>query len=309
MKKFTFIAVLCCFAALFSGCEDIKESNKEPAESSAAETVENTDDIESSEELSSRDREINTETDFVFDDAGILNDSEWDQLNTYTAWISKTFKINAAVVTSDDIGDKKPEEYAEEYYNELYSGDGFLFLLNNDTGNDYFYRKGVPSMFITGGDIEMLFAEISPWLVTGEYFDSIEHVLETAELKLPEYLTDRSHILEKEDIKNINDKIKDAAGENSLNLFLTSDTGEKSIEDYAKENFNNYYDKNSDSAMLAVNTSDGSSYICASGSLEHIRDKQEDIQKDIKDCLKTDENGEEYFDCSQAADCFISLIE
>ena len=61
--------------------------------------------------------------------------------------------------------------------------------------------------------------------------------------------------------------------------------------------------------MLVVNTSDGSSYICASGSLEYMKDKQEEIQSDIKECLKTDENQEDYLDCSQAADYFINLIE
>ena len=160
------------------GCDEIKETN-----ASISQTAEETTSDQSpEEELSSRDREINTDTDFVFDDAGILSDGEYDSLNTYTAWIAETFKINAAVVITDDIGGKSPSEFAEEYYTGLYSGDGILFLLNNDTGNDYFYRKGVPAKFITAADIEMLCAGISPWIVTGDYIGAAERVLETAEL-------------------------------------------------------------------------------------------------------------------------------
>ena len=48
--------------------------------------------------------------------------------------------------------------------------------MNNDTGNDCFYRKGFPSKFITDSDIEMLFAEISPMIVTGDYYLSLIHI-------------------------------------------------------------------------------------------------------------------------------------
>lgn len=310
MKKITLIAALCCFTIMFSGCESIKDSksaNADLSESSAETTSENDSSDESSgEELSSRDRDIDTDSEYVFDDAKILSDSQRDEINTYAAWISRTFKINAGVVTTDDIGDSKPSEYAEEYYNDLYSGNGILFLVNNDTGNDCFYRKGFPSKFITDSDIEMLFAEISPMIVTGDYYSAIENVLETAELKLPEYLTDSTNTLEKKDISDINEKIKDAAGDNSMNLFLTGNTGDSTTEDYARELFSKYYDKNSDSAMLVVNINDGSSYICASGNLKYMTDKQEDIQSEIKKCINSDDSS---FDASKAADSFISLID
>ena len=51
-----------------------------------------------------------------------------------------SFKINAAVVTASDIGGKTPEEYASDYYNELYGGsNGVVFLVNDDT-----YPRFVP---------------------------------------------------------------------------------------------------------------------------------------------------------------------
>lgn len=304
MKKIIFAVVFCLLTASLVGCDEIKETN-----ASISETAEETTSDQSpEEELNSHNREINTDTDFVFDDAGILSDGEYDSLNTYTARIAETFKINAAVVITDDIGGKSPSEFAEEYYAGLYSEDGILFLLNNDTGNDYFYRKGVPAKFITAADIEMLFAEISPWIVTGDYIGAAERVLETAELKLPEYITDRTGLLEKEEISGINSILKDAAGESSLNVFLVSSTGEQTTEDYAKAKFSQYYDSDSDSAMLVINISDSSSYVCASGNMTYLTDSQADIQAAVKAGL-AETDSENNFICKSAVNRFLEFIQ
>ena len=37
-----------------------------------------------------------------------------------------------------------------------------------------------------------------------------------------------------------------------MNLFLTGNTGDSTTEDYARELFSKYYDKDSDSAMLVA---------------------------------------------------------
>ena len=98
----------------------------------------------------------------------------------------------------------------------------------------------------------MLFAEISPLLVKGDYMSAAKRVLETAELKLPEYITDKSGTLSKEEISELNGKLKDAAGENNLNIHLTDTIGEQTMEDYAKEKFNEYYDKDSDLSLIHI---------------------------------------------------------
>jgi len=309
MKKLICVALLCLITVAFVGCNEIKETNASVSESAAEKQNDNSSDESSEEELRPRDREINTDTDFVFDDAGVLSADELENLNTYTAWLAKTFKINAAVVITDNIGDKEPDKYAEEYYNDLYSGDGILFLLNNDTNTDYIYRKGFPSKFIADDDIEMLFAEISPLLVKGDYMSAAKRVLETAELKLPEYITDKSGMLSKEEISELNGKLKDAVGENGLNVYLVNDTGEQSIEDYANEKFNDYYAVSSSSnAMLVINTANGDCFVCTSGSMEYLSDSQEDIQKAVRSCIK-ESDGKKTLDCMSAVDKLLTFIQ
>lgn len=309
MKKLICAALLCLITAAFVGCNEIKETNASVSESDSEKQNDNSSDESSEEDLKPRDRQINTDKDFVFDDAGVLSADELKSLNTYTAWLAKTFKINAAVVITDNIGDKEPDKYAEEYYDDLYSGDGFLFLLNNDTNTDYIYRKGFPSKLITDDDIEMLFSEISPQLVKGDYMSAAKHVLETAEKKLPEYITDKSGILTKEEITELNGKLKDAAGENGLNVYLVNDTGEQSIKEYSNEKFVDYYAASSNSnAMVVINTANGDCFVCTSGSMEYISDSQEDIQKAVKSCIK-ESDGKKILDCISAVDKILTFIQ
>ncbi len=309
MKKLICAALLCLIAAVFVSCNEIKETNGSISGSDSVKQNDDSSNESSEEELRPRDREINTDKDFVFDDAGVLSANELKNLNTYTAWLAKTFKINAAVVITDNIGDKEPDKYAEEYYSDLYSGDGFLFLLNNDTNTDYIYRKGFPSKFITDDDIEMLFSEISPLLVKEDYISAVKYVLETAEKKLPEYFTDKSGILSKEEISELNEKLKETAGENGLNVYLVNDIGEQSIEEYSNKKFIDYYAESSDSnAMFVINTANGDCFVCTSGSMGYLSDSQEDIQKAVKSCIK-ESDGKKILDCMSAVDKILTFVQ
>lgn len=309
MKKLICAALLCLIAAVFVSCNEIKETNGSISGSDSVKQNDDSSNESSEEELRPRDREINTDKDFVFDDAGVLSANELKNLNTYTAWLAKTFKINAAVVITDNIGDKEPDKYAEEYYSDLYSGDGFLFLLNNDTNTDYIYRKGFLSKFITDDDIEMLFSEISPLLVKEDYISAVKYVLETAEKKLPEYFTDKSGILSKEEISELNEKLKETAGENGLNVYLVNDIGEQSIEEYSNKKFIDYYAESSDSnAMFVINTANGDCFVCTSGSMGYLSDSQEDIQKAVKSCIK-ESDGKKILDCMSAVDKILTFVQ
>lgn len=290
---------------ILTGCDKIEDkpvnNDGEIAEaSSVAEETEPT--------LPVRDRTIDVSTEFVFDDAKALSSSDYDALNEYTAWISRTFKINAAVVIADDIGDKTAEEYASEYYNELYSGsNGVMLLVNNDTGADYILRKGAPSLFISESDIEMLFSEISPLLVTESYKDAINQSLELIELSLPEFAIDRTNKMSAEEITAVNDILAGVSGDDeSLSMIFIGDIGEKKISDYAKEQSDKYFDDGENSALMTVNTQSGEYYICAQGDLSSLEDNQGDIKDSISGCL-TEEDGKKSFDYTDAADIFVNF--
>lgn len=290
---------------LLTGCDKIEDkpvnNDAEISEqSSAAEETEPT--------LPERDRTIDTSTEFVFDDAKALSSSDYDALNEYTAWLSKTFRINAAVVITDDMGDKTAEEYVSDYYTDLYGGsNGVMFLVNNDTGKDYILRKGAPSLFISGSDIEMLFSEISPLLVIGNYKDAINQTLQLIELSLPEFAIDRTNQMSAEEITAVNDILSGVSGENAnLSMIFIGDIGEKKISDYAKEQSDKYFVDGENSAIMVVNTQSGEYYICSQGELSSLEKEQESIKDLVSGCL-TGTDGKKTFDFTAAADIFVNF--
>lgn len=307
MAKKLCIILICCCSVIFSGCYDNKNPKDTlPDELSAQEEIAASDAEQSTEkQLKARDRKIDTEKEFVFDDAGILTDGEYDNLNNYVAWFSKAFKINAAVVLTDDIEDSEPSEYAKNYYNALYKGDGILFLINNDTGEDHFYRNGVPAAFISDSDVLMLFSEISPMLALENYVAAAELVLETAEGLLPEYFTDRSGVLKKEEISQYNKIIEKAAGDNSLNIYYVEGTGNDSLDDFSKKRFKMFYEENADAAMLVIDGNNGESYLCASGSMSYMTENRAELEKEIKDCYTKTEG----VDLKTASEIFVGYTD
>lgn len=290
---------------LFAGCEKIEDKpvNNDGEIADISSAAEETDPT-----LPERDRTIDTSKEFVFDDAKALSSSDYDALNEYTAWLSKTFKINAAVVTTDNMSDKSAEEYANDYYSELYGGsNGVMFLVNNDTGKDYILRKGAPSLFISDSDIEMLFSEISPLLVTENYKDAINHTLGLIELSLPEFAIDRTNKMTAEEITAVNDVLAGVSGENTrLSMIFIGDIGEKGISDYAKEESDKYSEDGENSAIMVVNTQSGEYYICSQGDLSSLEKAQEDIKDAVSGCL-TDTDGKKSFDFTAAADIFVNF--
>lgn len=299
------ISALSAALLLLTGCDKIEDkpvnNDAEISEQlSAAEETEPT--------LPERDRTIDTSKEFVIDDAKVLSSSDYDALNEYTAWLSKTFKINAAVVIADDIGDKTAEEYTNDYYTELYGGsNGVMFLVNNDTGKDYILRKGAPSLFISDSDIEMLFSEISPLLVTGNYKDAINRTLELIELYLPEFAIDRTNKMSAEEITAVNDILSGASGEGeSLSMIFIGDIGEKEISDYAKEQSEKYFGDGESSVIMVVNTQSGEYYICSQGDMSSLEKNQSDIKDSVLGCI-TEKDGKKSFNFTAAADIFVNF--
>lgn len=307
MKKLLkIISITLASTLILCGCDKIEDksvSNKSAevsgnAEESSEEKVEAT--------LAERDRTVDTDTEFVFDDAKVLSTSDYDILNDYTSWISKTFKINAAVVTTSDIGDQTAEEYASDYYSELYDeSNGIMFLVNNDTGTDYILRKGVPSLLISDSDIETLFSEISPMLVTGNYKDAINQTLELIELSLPEFAIDRTNKLDKDKIISINDTLAAGCSDGeSLSIIYVGDIGEKKISDYAKDASEKYFSSDFNSALMVVNTQNSEYSIYSQGSLSELSDSQDDIKDSVAKCL-TETDDKKSFDYAKIADVFV----
>lgn len=278
-------AVAAVLMAMSTGCfESTADDPKTSKKVNDADVISQERDSDIEADLKIRERAIETDGKYVYDDEKILTDGEFDALNSYVAWFSKAFKISAAVVLTNDIGDSTPEEYAASAYSDYCSGDGVLFLINNDTKEDYFYRNGLAAEYISDYDTEILFSVISPMLAMEEYVSAAERVLEEAELSLPEYISDRSATLDKDTVLECNEILKKASGENTLNIYYVLGTGTDKMEDFAQSRFETFYGSKTNTAFLVLDGNNGNNYLIASGELSFMSEKKAELEAEIKKC-------------------------
>lgn len=311
MKKSTIISLCTLTAIVLAGCNQISESAISPQGSATSqeETSVQPEAEESTEGLSQRDRKIDTDQEHILDLCKALSSKETDELNTYAAWIEKTFKVRVAVVITDDLEKSAPDKYAKNIYSELYGKEaGILFLVNNETGNDIIYRKGYPSNFISDSDIESFLLEVSPLLVTGNAFDPIQRFFETAEAHLLEFAADYSGTLDKKKLTEVNDSISEYAeeGEN-ISVIYISGTGDRKMPEYAEELSKRFFGKDEDSALMVANVKNGEVYFIGSGKYAPISDINEDSAKDFSEYLK--ESGDKkVYDAAGSSKKFLSVL-
>lgn len=313
-SPYRIILLLLTASMLLNGCEKTKkdESNKDelPPETTAASSVEPSI-VQESAEPDLHDDSVSIDGNFVYDDAKVFSEKEMFEINNEAAHISRTFKLNCAVVTAAQLGGKSASQYAEEYYKKLYSSsNGVMFLINNDTGEDYILRKGAPALFITNDDIEMLFTKISPLLVTEKYVEASNIVMSAFAERLPEFAVDRTNTLEKAEIEAVNDILASAKSDgNSISMILIGTFGNKTIEEYANAQYINYmsFDSGS-SALITLNIQTGEYYICGGGKFPGYDTKDQEALKEAVDSCLNDSGTEKSFDLKKAAEIFVNFM-
>ena len=120
---------------------------------------------------------------YIYDNARVLSTEAFQECNEKAMEYSKQFKINVAVVTTNDIQNLSPSEYAKKCYNEIFKGEGngFLVLINNDTNNDYIYKNGSASLYISEtAEKEMIFSA-TRHIVNNDFKTGILELLSLAE--------------------------------------------------------------------------------------------------------------------------------
>lgn len=297
-KTYKFILLPLLTLLIFSGCEKIDNEPQSSASGSSKSSVQE----ETSAESENEPVLININTDGKKGNDGI---------DAYESLCQQKFKINFSVVIIDDLGGRSAKEYAENSYKKLYGGaDGVLFLINNDTGNDYILRKGAPANFISDSDVTMLLTKISPMLVTENYTDAVKSVCELFEQNLPKFAIDRTGKMKKEEITEINNMLSEVSdGTESLSVIYVKSTDGKKLADYAKaqeEKLFTYTDSGSHAVMI-VNTENAECYICGYGGFVTVEDNQEGIKKFIADCL-TETDGKKSFNYKSAAEIFVKFM-
>ena len=320
MKKILLAAMCTLIISALSGCNDIKEVSNKNVNSSTSEKsadLENETDSTSQKENKLSDEAlskltVDTDKTHLFDLCKALTDKENEMINTYALHISDTYHLNASVLITDNLEDSEPSEYAENCYKELFKNTpGFLLLVNNETGNDYIYRNGYTSLFITDDEIQLIFAEISPLLVTDKTYDGIKTAFDSVSTLLPQHAIDRSGTLSKEEINEIESIISDSESDDEqLTIIFVSDIEKDDLADYAANAHKGIieYSENGpqEGVLLAVNVKTGDSAVSGSGKYENLSTaNMDDTFSAFLD--KTSENNS--YDAKGAAEAFTSMLK
>ena len=289
--------LLSVFAAGCDNTEDKSANADIPVETEAV--------TEATEEATEPERKYTPQRgEFLYDDARVLSPSDFKAVNQTAADFTAKYRVNTGVVITDNTGEKAPKDLAAEYYKELCgNANGLLLLINNDTGKDYVMRKGSPSLFVTDEDIQLLLADISPLLVTGDYYGAVTKTFELFENNIPEYVTDRTNLMEKEQIEAINQKLKDASSEEkTLSVIYTSQPA-CIIDEYADSQIERYINTETPLVIMCVDITTGNSAVRAYNGAQSGNATTE-FKTAICECF----NDEASFDFEHSVDIFIKYF-
>ncbi|MBQ8297308.1 MAG: TPM domain-containing protein [Ruminococcus sp.] len=261
MNKISGIIVsLLTAAALCCGCSDDDEKPKAPLTSSVTDTDSSGDSAsepvtEAPTEPEKKEIERNiqpAEGTYVYDYAKILSAEDFAECNNYTEWLYETFLINAAVVTTDDLEDFTPAEYAEKAYIDLYSGrgSGFLLLINNDTNEDYLYKTGSCLASVPEETEKVEFYWATQEIVNGNYKDAILRLMQLAEY-CPQHVFDNGGIFTAEQISAL--EIACTGGASDISILATSNGTESTNEEICRSYYDRHY-KESKGFMIMLDT-------------------------------------------------------
>lgn len=264
LKKIYELAAILSALALFTGCTDNSVKKSEKAANSAETTVTASEDASEQADESAEDMGIASESPtlpadieaaegtYIYDNANVLSDEQFKACNDYIETLYENYLLNAAVVTSNDLGDSSAEEYAEKMYTELYSGlgSGLLLLINNDTNEDYLYRTGSCSAYITDDAVKQTFYWATRDMVADDWQSAVLRLMQLGE-GCPSHVFDNASVFSSDEITEIETTL--GSYSNDVAVLATTNTTETSDEDV----LNAYYErhcKDGKGYMLMLNT-------------------------------------------------------
>lgn len=284
MKKF-FIALFIS-GVLISGCSVKKSESSEKGEIPTASNV--SASAEEATENKPVERVLEpAEGTYIYDKAKLLDAETIAACNDYTEWLYKNYLINAAVVTSDKLGERSPEEFASEAYNEIYAGkgSGLLLLINNDTNQDILLKTGSCKSNISEEAEKDAFYWSTKDIVAGDYKTAILRLLQLGE-KCPRHVFDNAGIFSSEQAKTLEAALSEY--KNDVSILATNNTTDKKNEEILKSYYERRYsDGKGYMIMLDSKTSEIIAY-----SKETMPDKLAEVLKKSGELSKKGDNEE-----------------
>lgn len=129
----------------------------------------------------------NSEDTYVDDSAGLLSEDEKRSLNEKLKQLSLKYGIDFVIHTTDSVGGKTSERYADDYYdNNGYGDDGLMLLM--DMGNRYAYitTKGEAIDLLSDYGLNTILNDISSDLSGGKYYKAFSRFADKVEYMVVE---------------------------------------------------------------------------------------------------------------------------
>ena len=106
----------------------------------------------------------------VSDGAGLLTVAEYDNLSARLAAIGEKYGMSLVVLTVQNLGDKTPQAYADDYYDyNGYLPDGALLLVAMDSRDVYISTRGRAIHLLNDSVIQQVLDHVQPLLSEAKY--------------------------------------------------------------------------------------------------------------------------------------------
>lgn len=237
LKKFSIAAIIFLSGAVLCSCST-KKTEKADLTAATSSSVTTASDFPAENIVSSEtSAEIKPESiapelgkktpekgKLIYDNAGLLDDASYKRCSEYLNGLYSGYMINSAVVTANDLEGRSVHEYAAEAYEEIFGngGNGLLLLINNDTNEDYLYKTGACSRFISENDESSAFYSATREIVGGDYESAVLRIMKLGE-SCPEHICDYASVFSNEEISGIEEAVR--SGGKDISLVTVNNSG------------------------------------------------------------------------------------
>lgn len=114
------------------------------------------------------------EESYVYDWAELMSEAERLELHAMAMKLSDDWEMNFVAATTDDTQGKTTQEYADDFYDELFpeneEEDVILYLIDMEHREIYVSTSGQAIRYLTDERIEWVLDEIYPHVADGDYY-------------------------------------------------------------------------------------------------------------------------------------------
>lgn len=177
-------AAAVCSMMLLTACGIPLPSHSEPSEPGLSDTADAADFPADNEQPESSVTETETAAPILLsadnriaDRCSVLDADTLAYYHAHLTNLADTHQICTAVVITNTLDGQTPEQFAAACYHEAFGTDtnGFLLLINNETGEDVYYLEGTCAEH--RDETALPLAQATPHLVEGDYPAALDILL------------------------------------------------------------------------------------------------------------------------------------